>query len=454
MSSEPGVAIRARGVSKLYRRGQMSSSGLLAERLNDAVVSPVRRLLGRGPSTVEIITDAEQEAPETDEFWALRDVSFDVHYGEAVGIIGRNGAGKSTMLKLLSRITLPTEGRIELHGRTTSLLEVGTGFHPELTGRENIFLNGTLLGLSRWDIFERYEEIVDFSGIRPFIDTPVKRYSSGMFVRLAFSVAAHLDPEILIIDEVLAVGDMDFQRRSLEKMHQTAVEGRTVVFVSHDLASVESLCDRVLVLEGGKIVSESRAGHPHDAVDDYVGLVNPSGPTQRGGVREVPSNIQRWGTGESKIVEIALRDLEGRPIRNVAYGQPFAISVVYDWSEAVAQVAYEVGISRTDGQRIVTAQSIDGPSKPVDVFPGRQEVTVTFTDTYLLPGEFTIDAGCHRMDGNTIDIVNNLLSFEALNGPEGDDRYEWPGVRGYVRPASVWHGHDIQVSGPRRESHG
>ena len=277
MSSETGVAIRARGVSKLYRRGQMASSGLLAERLNNAVLSPVRRLVGRGPSS-----DREHEAPETADFWALKNVSFDVHHGEAVGIIGRNGAGKSTMLKLLSRITLPTEGRIELHGRTTSLLEVGTGFHPELTGRENIFLNGTLLGLSRRDIFDRYEEIVDFSGIRSFIDTPVKRYSSGMFVRLAFSVAAHLDPEILIIDEVLSVGDMDFQRRSLEKMRQTAVEGRTVVFVSHDLSAVKSLCDRVLVLDHGEIVSESRPGQPEDAVYDYEGLMNANGSTAVG----------------------------------------------------------------------------------------------------------------------------------------------------------------------------
>ena len=307
MSSEPGVAIRARGVGKLYRRGQIASSGLLAESLNNAVLSPVRRLLGRGASTEDLITDTEQEAPDADEFWALKDVSFDVRHGEAVGIIGRNGAGKSTMLKLLSRITLPTEGRIELHGRTTSLLEVGTGFHPELTGRENIFLNGTLLGLSRWDIYDRYEEIVDFSGIRPFIDTPVKRYSSGMFVRLAFSVAAHLDPEILIIDEVLAVGDMDFRQRSMEKMHQTAVEGRTVVFVSHDLASVESLCDRVLVLERGQIVSESRPGHPHDAVDDYVGLMKSSragavAHGASGGRRRKVELVQAWVTNGAQEV--------------------------------------------------------------------------------------------------------------------------------------------------------
>jgi homopolymeric O-antigen transport system ATP-binding protein len=274
MSSDARAAIRVRGVSKRYVRGQTASSGLLAERLNDAVLSPVRRLVGRRPSGPAGAGDVERGTSETQEFWALRDVSFDVAFGEAVGIIGRNGAGKSTMLKLLSRITLPTEGRIELHGRTTSLLEVGTGFHPELTGRENIFLNGTLLGLSRREIFDRYEEIVEFSGVRSFIDTPVKRYSSGMFVRLAFSVAAPLSPEILIIDEVLSVGDLDFQRRSLEKMQQTAAAGRTVVFVSHDRAAVERLCDRVLVLDHGEIVSESRPGHPEDAVAEYVGLVN------------------------------------------------------------------------------------------------------------------------------------------------------------------------------------
>ena len=316
MSSEAGVAIRARGVSKLYRRGQMASSGLLAEKINNAVLSPVRRLLSSGPS-IEDTTHLEQEAPETDDFWALKDVSFDVHHGEAVGIIGRNGAGKSTMLKLLSRITLPTEGRIELHGRTTSLLEVGTGFHPELTGRENIFLNGTLLGLSRWDIFDRYEEIVDFSGIRPFIDTPVKRYSSGMFVRLAFSVAAHLDPEILIIDEVLSVGDMDFQRRSLEKMRQTAIEGRTVVFVSHDLSAVKSLCDRVLVLEHGQIVSESRPGQPEDAVYDYEGLVNPTGSSAvrhgaAGGRHAKVDLVRAWITNRDEDIVSEFSTLRGR----------------------------------------------------------------------------------------------------------------------------------------------
>jgi lipopolysaccharide transport system ATP-binding protein len=439
MSSESPIAISVRGVGKRYRRGHVTSSDLLSEQLNTVLLSPLRRLTGRLPAPMP------HGAEENEQFWALRDISFDVHYGEAVGIIGRNGSGKSTMLKLLSRITLPTEGRIELHGRTTSLLEVGTGFHPELTGRENIFLNGTLLGLSRWDIFKRYEEIVEFSGIRPFIDTPVKRYSSGMFVRLAFSVAAHLDPEILIVDEVLAVGDMEFQRRSLAKMEETAMRGRTVVFVSHDMSTIARLCHRVLVLENGRIVSESRPGRPEEAVGEYVDIVDPVEIEQRGGVAEVPAEAARVGTGEGRIVEVAMRDFEGRPISRLGYGQPFAVSVVYEWSEPVDEVAFEVGISRADGQRIVTVQSIDGPAEPVNVVTGRQEVTVRIDDVTLLPGEFSIDAGCHRMDGNTIDYLTRVLRFEALNGREGEDRYVWPGVRGYVRPDSAWQGHDVAL---------
>jgi lipopolysaccharide transport system ATP-binding protein len=445
MSSEAPIAISVRGVGKRYRRGHVTSTGLLSEQLNNALLSPLRRLTKRGPAPMP------PSADEDERFWALRDVSFDVHYGEAVGIIGRNGSGKSTMLKMLSRITLPTEGRIELHGRTTSLLEVGTGFHPELTGRENIFLNGTLLGLSRWDIFKRYEQIVEFSGIRPFIDTPVKRYSSGMFVRLAFSVAAHLDPEILIIDEVLAVGDMEFQRKSLEKMEETALRGRTVVFVSHDMASIARLCDRVLVLEGGRIVSESRPGRPEEAVGEYVDIVDPMDVAQHGGVTEVPAEVARIGTGEARIVEVALRDTDGQPIDRLNYGQPFMISVVYDWGKAISNVAFEVGIARADGQRIATVQSIDGPGEPVEVVPGRQEVSVEIDDLTLLPGEFTIDAGCHRMDGNTIDYVTRVLRFEACNGEAGEDRYEWSGVRGYVRPDSRWHGHDVALQ--TREGH-
>jgi ABC-type sulfate/molybdate transport systems ATPase subunit len=264
-----------------------------------------------------------------------------------------------------------------------------------------------------------------------------------MFVRLAFSVAAHLNPEILIIDEVLAVGDLEFQRRCLEKMQETAAAGRTVVFVSHDMGAIERLCDRVLVLEDGRITAESKPGRPEEAVGEYVEIVDPVASTQVGGVAEIPAEAARIGTGEAKIVEIALRHRDGHATDTLDYGQPFCVSVLYDWAEPVREVAFEVGISRMDGQRIVTVQSIDGPAESVDVQVGRQEVVVELTDIHLLPGEFTIDAGCHRMDGNTIDYVSRMLHFTAVNGEEGQDRYVWEGIRGYVRPDSVWQGHDL-----------
>jgi lipopolysaccharide transport system ATP-binding protein len=438
MSSEDRVAIRARGVGKLYRRGQMASSGLLAERLNDAVLSPVRRLLGRAPSTEDIIIDTEHEAPETDEFWALKDVSFDVHYGEAVGIIGRNGAGKSTMLKLLSRITLPTEGRIELHGRTTSLLEVGTGFHPELTGRENIFLNGTLLGLSRREIFDRYEEIVDFSGIRPFIDTPVKRYSSGMFVRLAFSVAAHLDPEILIIDEVLSVGDMDFQRRSLEKMRQTAVEGRTVVFVSHDLSAVQTLCDRVLVLEQGQIVSESRPGQPQDAVYDYVGLVNPRRPDAVGhgdgeGKRPKVELVRAWITNRDQDV-VSKFSIFQDVYLHVLY------SVTEDLSDAVIPFFH---VLNEKGEYVFLTFPHDWPAEE-GRRAGRYEAVCHIPAHLLNDGSYSVTVQVNTVsDGHTLEFFeNHALRFVIIDDVDENPHrahvkfsYHLPGA---VRPLLDW----------------
>lgn len=203
---------------------------------------------------------------DKEEFWALRDVSFDIMPGDRVGIIGRNGAGKSTLLKLLSRITEPTTGRITLRGRVASLLEVGTGFHPELTGRENIFLNGAILGMSRVEVRKKFDEIVDFAGVEKFLDTPVKRYSSGMYVRLAFAVAAHLEPEILIVDEVLAVGDAEFQKKCLGKMEQVGQNGRTVLFVSHNMTAIQTLCNSTIILSNGEITFQ---GHTHSAIQLY-----------------------------------------------------------------------------------------------------------------------------------------------------------------------------------------
>lgn len=239
------AAIQVEGLSKQYRLGESHGSALLRDTLAGWIRSPLQRLAARPP-------------PETEVLWALRDVAFAIQPGEAVGVIGRNGSGKSTLLKLISRITEPTTGRIRLRGRVASLLEVGTGFHPDLTGRENIHLNGAILGMTRLEIRRKFDEIVAFAGLERFIDTPVRRYSSGMSVRLAFAVAAHLEPEILLLDEVLAVGDADFQRKCLRKMSEvTQQEGRTILFVSHQLPSVQQLCERVIVLNRGRVTHDT-----------------------------------------------------------------------------------------------------------------------------------------------------------------------------------------------------
>lgn len=257
-------AIRVQNLSKRYRIGAHDEAhDTLAGAAIDALKSPLANL-----RRLRRLTRFSANGQEpSDVIWALKDVSFEVQPGEVVGVIGRNGAGKSTLLKLLSRITHPTSGRIELNGRVSSLLEVGTGFHPELTGRENIFLNGTILGMSKAEIDHKFDEIVDFSGVEKFIDTPVKRYSSGMRVRLAFSVAAHLEPEILVVDEVLAVGDAKFQRKCLAKMGAVADAGRTVLFVSHNMVAVQSLCRRTIWLHDGMFLQD---GKPDKVIASYL----------------------------------------------------------------------------------------------------------------------------------------------------------------------------------------
>ena len=249
---------------------------------------------------------------ERDSFWALRDVNFEVAPGEVVGIIGRNGAGKSTLLKILSRVTEPTTGRIELYGRTNSLLEVGTGFHPELTGRENIFVNGAILGLKRFEVKRMFDEIVAFADIEKFLDTAVKRYSSGMYMRLAFAVAAHLNPDILIIDEVLSVGDQQFQKKCLGKMQEVSKSGRTVLFVSHNIAAVENLCGRGVVLEQGRVTF---AGRQTDAIARYLDGVNQTA------MADLAARADRDGSGEVRVTAIKIKDANGKIVSGAQSGQ-------------------------------------------------------------------------------------------------------------------------------------
>ena len=278
---EQPLMVQVQGVGKRYRLGTINR-----QQLTDDVKAWTARLLGRPDPTVPVGAQVDPQRIGED-FWALRDVSFEVRRGEVVGIVGHNGAGKSTMLKLLSRITLPTEGTIKMRGKISSLLEVGTGFHPELTGRENIYLNGAILGMRKTEVNAKLDEIIAFSGIQHHIDTPVKRYSSGMRVRLGFAVAAHLEPEILIVDEVLSVGDAEFQRKSMGKMKDSAASGRTVIFVSHNMTAMRALCERVIWLEHGRV---RMSGPTEEVVAAYQANYNQVTTERTWAVHEAPGN--------------------------------------------------------------------------------------------------------------------------------------------------------------------
>jgi lipopolysaccharide transport system ATP-binding protein len=420
----PEPAIHIESLGKAYELGG-GGGALLSERLQRTLLAPLRR--GHAASHVS----ARGDTRET--LWALRDVSLEVQPGEAVGLIGPNGAGKSTLLKLLSRITLPSEGRITLRGRVATLLEVGTGFHPELTGRENIFVNGAILGMRRHEIESQFDEIVAFSGIEQFIDTPVKRYSSGMYVRLAFAVAAHLQPEILLVDEVLAVGDAEFQRKCLGKMQEVSEGGRTIVFVSHNLAAVQRLCSRAFVIDHGRLVME---GNVADAVAAYL---HRTGGGDQAGVADIGDDAERFkGSDVARLRRVVMTDLDGEPTSSVRIGQRFRVTLTYEAFEDLEEAIVELGISTPEGQRIITVQNTDRGAPPFRLATGLNEVTVELA-VALLPGEFALEPALHRADGITSELVYRALRFTALNVGEGDHTaYPWPAVRGYVRAQATW----------------
>jgi lipopolysaccharide transport system ATP-binding protein len=311
------MAIRVENLSKRYRIGQRQSHKTLRERLTDAMSSPFRRLssIVRRPSGA-----GNNQRTARDEFiWALKDVSFEIRRGEVMGIIGRNGAGKTTLLKILCRITEPTEGRAEIRGRVGSLLEVGTGFHYELTGRENIYLNGAILGMKKAEIERKFDEIVAFAEVEKFLDTPVKHFSSGMYVRLAFAVAAHLEPEVLLVDEVLAVGDVEFQKKCLGKMGDVAKEGRTVLFVSHNMAAVQNLCTRGMTLQNGRL---QMIGSQFEAVSAYLASLS-------GNRSSLLLRKDRVGTGEVRVESIEFVDRDGCVLDSAACGQEIGVRLYF-----------------------------------------------------------------------------------------------------------------------------
>lgn len=379
------TVLRVEGLGKRYSLGGLQTY----KTLRDSVADLLR---GR------------REKKKKPDFWALRDVSFELKAGEVLGIVGRNGAGKSTLLKLLSQITSPDTGRIEIHGRMGALLEVGTGFHPELTGRENIFMNGTLLGMRRSEINSKFRQIVEFSGVEEFLDTPVKRYSSGMRVRLGFSVAAHLDPEILVIDEVLAVGDAEFQRKCLGRMNEVASEGRTVIYVSHQMDSIVGLCNRAIWLDNGMLKSD---GIPENIVKEYLGSSSAVGLTS-----DLQGVEVRDGSGSARLQSIRVGGLEGSM---PACGSPLIFKVKWQSTDA-ARGAWVVRIAIRDQlDRVVTIFDNELSGNFFDSSHSDCEAVCEINCMPLVPAIYYADVSL--WSGRVRhDRVFRALSFEILPG--------------------------------------
>jgi lipopolysaccharide transport system ATP-binding protein len=370
--------------------------------------------------------------PET-SIWALKNVSFEIKRGEVVGIIGRNGAGKSTLLKILSQITDPTEGSVDIYGRVGSLLEVGTGFHPELTGRENVYLNGAILGMRGAEISKKFDEIIAFAEVEKFIDTPVKHYSSGMYLRLAFAVAAHLDPEILIVDEVLAVGDARFQRRCLDKMRDVSHEGRTVLFVSHNMPAVGRLCDRTILLDEGKI---SLDGPTQQVISKYL----IAGRTASG-IREWKDASSAPAGEIARLHAVRVRTIDGRIGDSVDIRQPVKLEMEYEvLREGYVLLAF-FNVFNDTGIHVLELVDLDPTWRRRPRSTGRYEVTVSIPGNLLSEGQLFVSAGVTTLAPCILQFnERDVLAFQVFDSLEGDSaRGDWAGtMRSVVRPLLPW----------------
>ena len=365
----------------------------------------------------------DENAPE--HFWALKDVSFNVNEGDVVGIVGRNGAGKSTLLKIISRITDPTEGQVVVRARMASLLEVGTGFHPELTGRENIFLNGAILGMRKAEIVSRFEEIVAFAELEKFLDTPVKHYSSGMHVRLGFAVAAHLNREILIVDEVLAVGDLAFQKKCLGKMNDVSRVGRTVLFVSHNMAAVENLCRRGIVIEGGKIAFE---GTSKDAVLDYLGRVS-GAHDSTGHVVDLSAASDRRFTRGPLLKQLEFYTNENRPLMNdLQIGARLQVRIRFELPEPTEDFNVGLGFNNSYDQRVFTAHSRFQHDRPTAARVGPQVYICDIPSLTLTPGEYSLRVWLD-IQNTEADLINDAVRIRVIESDYyGTGRVPWNGA--------------------------
>jgi lipopolysaccharide transport system ATP-binding protein len=409
-------AIHARGLGKQYRIGaRRASYGSLRESLTEALRAPFRAW-GRLPQT----TDST--------IWALKDVDLEIQPGEVVGIIGRNGAGKSTLLKILSRITEPSTGEVDLFGRVGSLLEVGTGFHPELTGRENIYLNGAVLGMKRREIQQKFDAMVAFAEVDKFLDTPVKHYSSGMYMRLAFAVAAHLEPEILLVDEVLAVGDAVFQKKCLGKMGEVARQGRTVLFVSHNIAAVRTLCSSALLLRDGQVDSQ---GSVKTCVERYLEL------SQTNQAKEVDtSQLRRSPVADTALRINSLRLCTRRTGPSLAVGEAIELELRFQVTEGLEDVVLGVALVSTDQVHIFECRSSHCYGIIPSLQPGAYSIRCRIEETPLIPGHYFLSAGA-RCAKKHLDHIPEAMMIEVVS-EEGASCPWFDEVGGCLMVSSEW----------------
>lgn len=429
------LAISAAGLGKLYHIGQREPYYTLRDAIDRSLGAPLRWLRnGRAPTAVADVSSNVHDSLSTNKnsqfLWALKNVSFEVKRGEVIGIIGRNGAGKSTLLKILSRVTEPTEGEARICGRVGSLLEVGTGFHPELTGWENIYLNGAILGMQKKEIDRKFDEIVAFAEIEKFLDTPVKHYSSGMYMRLAFAVAAHLQPEILLVDEVLAVGDLAFQKKCLGKMGEVATGGRTVLFVSHSMAAINRLCRRVIWLHEGKI---QIIGSAESVVSAYLSISAGEGSER---VWENPE--QAPGNDKIRLRTVRIHMGMGRPTNTIATESGFLVDVVYDILGDLPPMRIVIKVATEDGTTVfLTRDNYRNRWESEFRPPGR------YTSRCHIPGEL-LNAGSYMLTVSAeVPFVALLfreedvlrLVIERTGGVGGEYAESWPGV---ICPPLQW----------------
>lgn len=416
------LALEVINLSKEYRIGaKQERYYTLRDTLVDVAVAPFRRVrnLWRG--------SAYGAAELTESLWALRDVSFSIEHGDVVGIIGRNGAGKSTLLKVLSQITEPTRGQVRLYGRVGALLEVGTGFHTELTGRENIYLNGAILGMSRAEIERKFDEIVDFAGVEKFIDTPVKHYSSGMGLRLGFAVAAHLEPDILIVDEVLAVGDAEFQKKCLGKMSDVAGEGRTVLFVSHNMGAVEHLCKKGIVLSQGQV---RFIGTQTEAIQDYLSFSRQQ--------IDLSQRTDRSGNGDLRVTHIEIQDATGHVISEATCGQAISIHLHYEMKDgaSVPNVIPSVSLETNLGQPVFLGHSrLVG--KLFNQLPSKGEFVIHLPALNIAPTSYRLSYSIQSNNTYT-DRLEDAFELTVLDGNFYGSGEVPPATHGLVLLAQDW----------------